>query len=422
MHETGIEAYYVLKDGKKLKFGYTTGTCAAAAAKAATYMLFTGRVPETVHILTPKGIALNLQVLEPGLEEINRTCKNDKNLVCQGKDEACHDNNMTSLKTADRRDILGISASCAVRKYSGDDPDITNGILVYAKVQAKKEPGIEIDGGPGVGRVTKPGLKQPIGEAAINPVPREMIRQAAEEAMDECGAACGLRIVISVPEGVEIAKKTFNPRLGIEGGISILGTSGIVEPMSEEALLESIELEIRQKHALGQRRLIITPGNYGADFAKEGWQLTDSDLVKCSNYIGRTLDMAISEGFQEVLLIGHVGKLVKLAGGIMNTHSREGDGRAEFMAACALRAGADADLARQILECVTTDEMLRLMHEAGLMERAMELMGERIDLYIRHRVKEQITAGVIVFTEAYGMLCTTGPAAEWLTEMRKNYN
>ncbi len=388
MHETGIEAYYVLKDGKKLRFGYTTGTCAAAAAKAAAYLLFTGRAPKTVHIMTPKGIALDLEVLEPSLVKDANTCDHD------------------------------MSASCAIRKYSGDDPDITNGILVYAKVQAKSGPGIDIDGGTGVGRITKPGLKQPIGEAAINPVPREMIRQAVEEAMDECGAVCGLRIEISVPEGVEIAKKTFNPRLGIEGGISILGTSGIVEPMSEEALIESIELEIRQKRALGLERLIITPGNYGADFARDSWKLEDSDLVKCSNYIGRTLDMAVSEGFQEVLLIGHVGKLIKLAGGIMNTHSKEGDGRAEFMAACALRAGADADLARQILECVTTDEMLRLMHEAGLMERAMELMGERIGFYVRHRVKDQITVGVVVFTEAYGMLCTAGPAGEWLQQMR----
>ena len=381
MHESGIEAYYVLKDGKKLQFGYTTGTCAAAAAKAATMLLFTGRVPETVHILTPKGIALDLQVLEPKLSDG--------------------------------------AASCAIKKYSGDDPDITNGILVYAEVCAKKEPGIDIDGGLGVGRVTKPGLKQPVGEAAINPVPREMIRMAAEEALDDCGVMSGLRIVISVPEGVEIAKKTFNPRLGIEGGISILGTSGIVEPMSEEALIESIELEIRQKHVLGQQRLIITPGNYGADFAKGGWKLEDSDLVKCSNYIGRTLDMAVTEGFQEVLLIGHVGKLVKLAGGIMNTHSKEGDGRAELMAACALRAGADADLARQILDCVTTDEMLRLMHEAGIMEAAMAYMGERIDFYLRHRVKDQIAVGAVVFTEAYGTLCITGPAREWLAEMRK---
>ena len=381
MHETGIEAYYTLKDGKKLRFGYTTGTCAAAASKAAVLMLFSCRVPETVHILTPKGIALDLRVLDP---------------------KFAHG-----------------AASCAIRKYSGDDPDVTNGILVYAEVRAEEEPGIRIDGGTGVGRITKPGLKEPVGEAAINPVPREMIRQAAEEALDECGTLSGLSIVISVPEGAEIARKTFNPRLGIEGGISILGTSGIVEPMSEEAMIESIELEIRQKYALGQKRLIITPGNYGADFAKAVCRLDESNLVKCSNYIGRTLDMAEEAGFKEVLLIGHIGKLVKLSGGIMNTHSKEGDGRAELMAAWALRAGAGADLARRILDCVTTDEMLRLMDEAGIMRQAMAVMGERIGFYLRHRVKDRITVGAVVFTEAYGTLCSAGPAEEWLRELRE---
>ena len=381
MRKSGIEDHYTLKDGKKLRLGYTTGTCAAAAAKAATLFLLTGHAPETVHILTPKGIALDLEV---------REARRSEN-----------------------------AASCAIQKYSGDDPDVTNGILVYAEVCVRPEPGILIDGGVGVGRVTKPGLKQPIGEAAINPVPREMIRLAAEEALAECEQLTGLSVVISVPEGVEIAKKTFNPRLGIEGGISILGTTGIVEPMSEDAMLESLELEIRQKRALGRERLILTPGSMGADFAKAGYRINEAELVKCSNYIGRTLDMAAAEGFREVLLIGHVGKLVKLSGGIMNTHSKEGDGRAEFMAACALHAGAPAELARSILDCVTTDEMLRLIHEAGLLEQAMTYMGERIDFYLRHRVKDQIAVGAVVFTEAYGILCVTGPAAAWLEDLRK---
>ena len=374
MRETGIESYFVLKDGKKLRFGYTTGTCAAAAAKAAVLMLLRRRTPETVEILTPKGIRLTLEVLEPKYGEN--------------------------------------AASCAIRKYSGDDPDVTNGVLVFAEARTRREPGIGIDGGVGVGRVTKPGLKQPVGEAAINPVPREMIRRAAEEALAECEQLTGLDIVISIPEGVEIAKKTFNPRLGIEGGISVLGTSGIVEPMSEEALVESIDLEIRQKRALGAERLILTPGNIGADFARAVCGVEESEAVKCSNYIGRSLDSAVAAGFSEVLLIGHVGKLVKLSGGIMNTHSKEGDCRAELMASLALRAGGDGDLARDILDCVTTDEMLRLLFDAGLLETAMEHMAVRLDFYLRHRVKDAIAVGAVVFTEAYGMLCVTGPAKE----------
>ena len=380
MHETGIEPYFVMKDGKKLRFGYTTGTCASAAAKAATIMLLSGKTPQSVKIMTPKGIELDLEVLEPECGE-NGTC-------------------------------------CAVRKFSGDDPDITNGVLVYASAALRKEPGVGVHGGIGVGRVTKPGLKQAIGEAAINPVPMEMIRRAAEEAMDDCGATVGLDITISIPAGVELAKKTFNPRLGIVGGISVLGTSGIVEPMSEEALLASIELEVRQKHALGTKRIIITPGNYGADFANAVCSIPETDLVKCSNFVGKVIDMAADEGFEEVLLIGHIGKLIKVSGGIMNTHSREADCRAELMAVAALRAGADAELAGQILECVTTDEMLRGIKDAGLLEKTMSAVEEKIDFYLKNRVREKCVIGAIVFSEAYGTLCTTGPAGAWLEEMR----
>ena len=371
MQITGIESYYKLKDGKKLRFGYTTGTCAAAAAKAAAILLLAGRAPKTVFIDTPKGIPLELEVLEPVYDES--------------------------------------SASCAIRKYSGDDPDVTDGILVYANIRFRKEPGISIDGGTGIGRITKPGLKQPIGAAAINPVPMEMIRQAVEEVLEEFGESVGLEIVISAPEGVEIAKKTFNPRLGIMGGLSILGTSGIVEPMSETAILESIELEIRQKHALGCRRLLLTPGNYGADFLRSMWQISETEFVKCSNFIGQSLELAANAGFPEVLLVGHIGKLIKLSGGIMNTHSHEADCRAELMAAAALRAGCASETARAILGCVTTDE--------NCLEAAMAKVGERIDFYLQNRFRDRLTVGVIVFSNPYGILCATGPARLWLENL-----
>lgn len=384
MHETGIEGCYVLKNGKKLQFGYTTGTCAAGAAKAATRMLITGKTSETVDILTPRGIALNLEVLSP--------------MLCEGR------------------------ASCAVRKYSGDDPDITDGVLVFAEVCWQAKPGITVDGGLGIGRVTKPGLKQKVGEAAINPVPMKMIRQAAKEALDDCGQAAGIKVVISIPEGVELAKKTFNPRLGIEGGISVLGTSGIVEPMSEEALVECIGLELQQKRALGCDRLLITPGNYGADFIRSLCSVNETELVKCSNYIGRTLDMAVAAEYPQVMLVGHVGKLIKLTGGIMNSHSREADARAELMAACALRAGCTADTARTILGCLTTDEMLGVLQKDGLLRKTMETAAERIDFHLRCRVKEQLTIGAVVFSNEFGILCTTGPAQLWLREMMEREN
>ena len=376
MFETGIEDHYALVDGKKLRYGYTTGTCAAAAAKAATILLLTGRAPEAVKIHTPKGIDLKLPVEEAKREE----------------------------------DV----ARCAVRKFSGDDPDVTDGALVWGEVRFSPTPGVHIDGGEGVGRVTKPGLKVPVGEAAINPGPRTMIERAVTEALEETEPVPGVDVVISVPEGAALAQKTFNPRLGILGGISILGTSGIVEPMSEEALIDSIRLEIRQRKALGETRLILAPGNYGTDFLRDTLGVSEDRIVKISNYVGRALDAAAEAGFAEVLLAGHIGKLIKLSGGIMNTHSREGDGRAELMAAWALKAGADGDTARAILDCVTTDEMLRILREKGLLAPAMGLMAQGIDLYVNARVKGLLTVGVLVFSDGYGPLCATAAAKRWV--------
>ena len=376
MFETGIEGHYALVDGKKLRYGYTTGTCAAAAAKGATLLLLTGRAPEAVNIHTPKGIDLMLSLEETSLD--------------------------------------GHRARCAVRKFSGDDPDVTDGVLVFAEVRVSPVPGIHIDGGAGVGRVTKPGLKVPVGAAAINPGPRAMIEQAVQEALEETEPVPGMDVVIELPEGVALAQKTFNPRLGIQGGISILGTSGIVEPMSEAALIDSIRLEIRQRKALGDNRLILAPGNYGTDFLKDTFSIGEERIVKISNFVGLALDAAAEAGFQEVLLAGHVGKLVKLSGGIMNTHSEEGDGRGELMAACALRAGADADTGRAILDSVTTDEMLRILREKDLLSPAMEIMARRIELYVNARVKGLLTVGVLVFSDGYGPLCATGPARAWL--------
>ena len=377
MHETGIESHFAMVDGKKLRFGYTTGTCAAAAAKAATVLLLTGTAPETVTIDTPKGITLNLAVLEP--------------TVSNG------------------------TATCAIQKDSGDDPDVTNGVLVYAAVSTSDRPGISINGGVGVGRVTKPGLKQAIGEAAINPVPREMIRRAVEEAVEECNCVKGLSVVISIPAGVALAEKTFNPRLGIEGGISILGTSGIVEPMSEDALIDSIALEIRQRKALGDTRLILTPGNYGADFLKERYGIPDERIVKCSNYLGDALEAAIDAGFSEALLVGHIGKFVKLSGGIFNTHSRLGDHRAELMADAAKAAGADEPTQKAMFDCVTTDEMLRVLGKSGLLSGTMNALETRIDAALAARFPE-LQIGVIVFTTGNTELYRNETARTWTEE------
>ena len=309
--------------------------------------------------------------------------------------------------------------TCAVKKDAGDDPDTTNGILVYATVWKTDTAGIVIDGGAGVGRVTRPGLSQKVGEAAINPVPRAMILREAEEAAVSHDYEGGLKVVISVPEGVEIGKKTFNPRLGITGGISILGTSGIVEPMSEKALVESIHVEMKQHFTQGEKYLLVTPGNYGADYLREHMTLPFERNIKCSNYVGETIDMAVDMGVKGILFVAHIGKFVKVAAGIMNTHSHSADARMEVLASNALRVGADGDTARDILNCNTTDEALDILQEKGLLEPAMKEIMERIQFYLDHRSYEQIKLGAVVFNNVYGYLGKTRDAGELIQEIQK---
>ncbi len=373
-----LEEYRYIEQ-KQLRCGYTTGSCAAAAAIAGAQMLLEGREIRRINLKTPKGIILTLPI-----EDITRT----KTYV-----------------------------NCAVQKDAGDDPDITNGILVYAKVECIPK-GIVICGGDGVGIITKPGLDQPIGEAAINSVPRRMITEGVEEVMELFSYENGIKITISVPEGKEIAKKTFNPRLGIEGGISILGTSGIVEPMSEAALLETIAIELKQRRAEGKKSVLLAPGNYGLEFVKKFHLPNPEQCVKCSNFIGQTLDKACELGFQRILLVGHIGKLVKLGAGIMNTHSKMADARMEILACCVLLSGGDAALAKQILSCTVTEEALQILWENAQMPNVMEVLMGRIEKHLLHRLAGQAKIGVIVFSNIYGVLGKTRDAEELLEIVR----
>lgn len=347
--------------GKLLKCGYTTGACAAAAAKAAGTMLLTGTPIDRVFIHTPKSIVLTLDILD--------------------------------LRLADGW------ASCAVRKDAGDDPDVTDGACVYARVE-KSPWGITIDGGIGVGRVTKPGLDQPVGAAAINSVPRTMITRELLETAKGYGYEGGFSVVISIPGGEEMAKRTFNPRLGIEGGISVIGTTGIVEPMSNQAMADTVRLALRQLKASGTRDVLLTPGNYGETFAKESLGLSMEGHVTCANFIGDAIDGAAEMGFSRILLVGHIGKLIKLGLGITNTHSSFGDGRMETLLACALTAGAQLPLLEGILRSVTTDAALKLIWEAGLLDGTMAQLGKRIDDCLSRRVPDGVTIGYLCFTNA----------------------
>ena len=365
---------YQFSQGKNLRCGYTTGSCATAAAKAAATMLLIGERVESVRIDTPKGIVLSLEPLE--VEQ-----------------------------TADY-------VSCAIRKDSGDDPDDTNGILVFAKVERVAEPGVHIEGGVGVGRVTKPGLACAQGGPAINPTPRRMITTEVTSVKEQVGYTEGLLVTISIPEGVEIAKKTFNPRLGIVGGLSVLGTSGIVEPMSEKALIETMYVEMRAQQARGNKNLLVFFGNYGEDFTRDVMQLDLEGAVTSSNFVGELLDYAVFLGFETLLLIGHSGKLVKLAQGVMNTHSKYADCRTELFALQAMLHGASIEVGKEIYGCLTTDEVTKILKRENLFEPVMEEVTKKIDFYMQHRVHGKIKTAAFMFSNVYGILGKTKDAEE----------
>ncbi len=365
-----------------MRYGFTTGSCAAAAAKAAAYMLLSGRKKTEITIETPKGIPYTAQILEIRRSEWE--------------------------------------VSCAVKKDGGDDPDITSGALIFAKVaneenELPRHAQVIIDGGQGVGRVTKPGLDQPVGNAAINHVPREMIEREVLQVCQVMDYRGTLFVEISVPEGEKLAEKTFNPRLGIVGGISILGTSGIVEPMSTQAILDTIRVELRQQRALGREEVVISPGNYGLDFLKNTYHYDLDKSVKCSNFIGRTIDMAVEEGFKRLLLAGHIGKLIKVAGGIMNTHSREADCRMELLTAFAVKCGVNAKDAGKILECVTTEEAVRILQECGKCREVMEYAMERILFYLDKRAQGKLAIECIMYANEFGALAKSEEAEAWFT-------
>lgn len=370
-----------------MKNGFTTGSCSAAAAKAAAYMLLSGNVKNKISINTPAGIKY-----EPAIEDIN---------------------------------IASDFVSCAVRKDSGDDPDVTNGCLIYATVSYEKNNSsnerVIIDGGVGIGRVTKVGLDQPVGAAAINSVPRKMIAGEVLEVMELFDYEGALKVIISVPDGEKIAGQTFNPRLGINGGISIIGTSGIVEPMSTKAIIDTIKVELNQKFQEGNKLAIVSPGNYGLDFMKKQYAFDLDKAVKCSNFIGDTIDIARELGFEKMLLVGHLGKLIKVTGGIMNTHSKEADCRMELMAALALKAGINEKTAIKILDCLTTEEAYQIIineKEQNIIKQFSKCLMDKISFYLNKR-GNGLEIECIVYTNEFGLIGTT-KAAEALIKNKGN--
>ena len=436
---------------RPLRKGFTTGSCAAAASRAAAAMLFSGEPLKEISIETPYGTEFTAKIYYVNIEK-NR------------------------------------SASCAVLKDGGDDPDITTGLFIYSKVETEEEQRpdennlmltskaaekdrnfmstktgagsgggdygvmstnlpsalentenssdkimstnretspqaagivVEIDGGEGIGRVTKPGLDQKVGEAAINSVPRLMIEEAVGSEALKADYKGRIRVTISAPGGEEIAKKTFNPRLGIVGGISILGTSGVEEPMSTRAVIDTIEVEMKMHRAAGEKYIAVTPGNYGRDFMLEAYGFDLDKSLQCSNYIGAAIELAGKLGFEAMLLTGHIGKLIKLAGGITNTHSSNGDCRMELLCAAVLRAGGSAELGRQVLDCVSTEEALRRIESAGLLKEVMEVVLSLVMKTLALKAGEGLNMECIIYSNDFGCLAESEGAGALIKKIKK---
>lgn len=372
---------YIYRNGQKMRCGYTTGSCAAGAAKAAAEMLFGGKTVDNVRIMTPKGIVLDLAVKD---QKINN------------------------------------KASCCIVKDGGDDPDVTDGMRIYAEVERISN-GIEISGGEGIGKVTKSGLDQPVGEWAINSIPRKMITAVLTETALKYNYSGGFRVVIYAPEGRVTALKTYNPRMGITDGISIIGTSGIVEPMSSKAIIETIRTEARIKKLSGEENMILTLGNYGESFLTDEMPFLTEKSIKCSNFIGDAVEIGMEMDFKNILIIGHIGKLVKLGAGIMNTHSGCADGRMDVLVTCGVLAGVETSVLKKIPSCAVVDSALEVFENAEVLDKVMDVLSERAGYYLDAKVNGKVRISAVMFSFRYGVLVRTSGADDIIEHIKEVY-
>lgn len=430
--------------GRQLRDGYTTGTCASAAAKAAALFLLEGTQPEQVTVpLSGGGMAvLDVEAVEP------------------------------SELSSWIGEISEQTLWWKVRKDAGDDPDVTNGVWVYACVRPIRDqrwqylcregkgyyleefPGLYLNGGPGIGIATRPGLSCPVGHYAINPAPRQAILSVVEEVRRKSGWEGHLEICVAIPDGIRLAADTFNPRLGIEGGISVLGTTGIVRPMSEEAMKETVRLEIHMKAVAGRRVLLLTPGNYGEAFLREKLGISLGEAARCGNFVAAAAEMALEEGFDRLLLVGHMGKLVKVSAGMPHTHSRYGDHRMEQMEILTRQVLDDSvpgvgnalneaasefgrpregsgdpngsedsgfvkesktRLLRRIREANTTEEAVEYLLEADLATKVLNQMAVRVKERLEEWTGGRVQAEVVVFSQTHGVIGKTEGTEDFLS-------
>ncbi len=409
--------YHVWKEQKKLRYGYTTGTCAMVAAGEAAMRLLLGIRRESVSVCLQNNICFEIPIHEVSGDMMSG-------------------NEISEKKVSETFSEMWLG--CMVKKDSGDDPDVTDGMEVYAYVgksnhkitreEAKEnrhffyeggEFTLSLSGGEGIGIVTRKGLQQEIGYPAINEGPRRQIFEAVAFACRQADYRGSLEIHLVMPEGKGLAERTFNPGLGIVGGLSVLGTTGLLEPMSEKALIDTIEVEMKAALASGGKTLLVTPGNYGQEYVQDYFGLSLDFAVKCSNYIGEAIDLAVSLGAEGLLLVGDLGKLVKLAAGIFMTHSKQADGRMEILGVHAALAGADAEKVQQIMECLTTTEALQKLEAFGLLSVVMQSVLDKIGAHVKKR-GGGLSIGVGVFSREYGMLGSVGDVEELAEAIRKS--
>ena len=365
--------------GKAYRKGYTTGSCATAAAKVAALMILRQQIIHQISIVTPSGVTLHLNVEEPL--------------------------------------IHGNQATAAIRKDGGDDVDVTHGMLIYAQVKLRDDAHITITGGTGIGKVTQKGIGLPIGHSAINKTPLQTIDAAVREVL---GPERGADMVIFAPEGEERALRTYNSRLGIMGGISILGTTGIVTPMSEESWKRTLAIELEQKRENGLDKVIFVPGNHGERFVREQLQVDTNLVVTMSNFVGYMLQEAERLAFRHVVMVGHLGKLIKVAAGIFHTHSHIADGRMETLVTHLALAGAPNELLQQVYHCLTTEAAMELIAQAGY-ESVYDAIATRIVDRVQQMLRyspQPFTCDVILFSLDNQPLGSNRPLAAIAEELR----
>lgn len=343
-----------MTNSKKMRSGYTTGSSATAASKAAAILLVEGRETSEVEITLP----IDKKVKLP-------------------------------IKYVKR---VGNKAEAAVVKDGGDDPDVTHGTLIISEVELN-DTGINITGGKGVGKITKPGLAISVGQAAINPIPLKMIESEVLKVLPENK---GANVVISVPEGEKLAQKTLNPKMGIVDGISILGTTGIVRPMSNTAYIDSLIPQIDQSLALGYKNIVLTPGGMGNKLAIDLGMNPDA-IVQTSNFIGRMLIESFERGIENILLFGHIGKLVKVAGGIFNTHSKVADARREILAAHTALLGAPKELIKEIMDSNTAEAVVETLVKNNYKE-VFETIARTASRKAEEHVFNKLNVGTVLYS------------------------